>query len=308
MIHVRNIFLLLILVFTSIPVYAQVWTEFASMKVRGKDVTLFGDRTSFRVDDDDDEHRRLWVKLELSDDIESGYNDKKYRVRKEEYFFDCEEKKFAVSHTILLDKDGNEVYDSGYHHPFDPEYGDNWFSINGSRGPEIIHDKVCNLNLPENSDQETNPGKEKSEAGMKHDNGFRKSGSITGGIITDGLDVKKVRWASRDGFERLVFDVYKWGGYDGGESTERVDVPGYFEISGTGNSNTLDIKLEGYRAFSAKMPDFKESKLIKSLEVNRDEKFASDSGFFLELDLMEPPVFKAYELRDPARIVIDLKN
>lgn len=299
-----HILILLFVVFGSLPAYAQVWTEFATMKVRGMDVTLYGDKTSLRIDEQEEDKRRVWVKFEMSGSMKSQYNDKEYRTRKEEYFFDCEEKIFAVAHTVLLDKNNNEVYDSGYHHPLDPGYQKNWYDVTPGSGPEIIYDKVCNIQIDDNEERTVSPDKQALKENGKD---FITAGYITGGEITDGLDVKNIRWATWKGFERLVLDVYKWGGYEKPEGVEPAEKPGYFEVSMPKGENRLDIKLGGYRSFSADMPDIRDSAIIQSIAINRDEKLADDSGYLVNIALKKPSSFKAFELHSPGRIVVDLK-
>ena len=300
-------FSLLIVLALSVSASSQVWTEFATIDVRGMEVKLYGDSTSLRIDEENENERRLWVKFELSGNMKSPYNDKEYSIRKEEYFFKCAENEYTVAHTILMDDDGNTVFDSGYHHPFNPGYEKNWYQVTPGLGPEIIYDKVCNLEGKEDPDttgkSESDPGKDNET-----DEGYVSSGSITGGEITDGLDVKNVRWAIRKGFERIVFDVYKWGGYEKPEGTEPAEVPGYFEVSGKRNENGLLVRIGGYRSFSAQFPELKDSDLIEEISINRNEKLADDSGFIIEIDLKKPVIYKAFELHDPARIVVDLKE
>lgn len=298
------------MIILTFPAFSQVWNEFATMEVRGSKVTLYGDRTSLRIDEQNDDERRLWVKFELSEDMQSEYNKEKYRIRKEEYFFRCDENEFAVAHTILMDEKENIVYDSGYHHPFDPAYEENWYQVTPGSGPEIIYNSVCKLGEGKkqvaDESVKDDDSKETTSKTSERLKGFKTSGHITGGEITDGLDVKEVRWAPRKGFERLVFDVYKWGGYEKPEGTEPVEVPGYFEVSMSKDENKMEIRLGGYRSFSAELPELNDSKLIESITINKNEKLADDSGYILDVVLKRSSAFKAFELHKPARIVIDL--
>jgi len=43
--------------------YSAEWTKFATMKVQSTDVTLFGDKTSLQIDENDDSKRTLLVKF-----------------------------------------------------------------------------------------------------------------------------------------------------------------------------------------------------------------------------------------------------
>jgi hypothetical protein len=141
----------------------------------------------------------------------------------------------------------------------------------------------------------------------KQDN-YISSGSFEGGEITDGLDVKEMKYASHGKYERIILYIYKWGGHDKPEGTEPVDVPGHFKISSGKNNENLDVQLGGYRAFTAKLPRFEKSNLIRDITLPTGEKIVTGNGFSFVIGFKIPVKFEVFELHSPARIVIDFKR
>jgi len=159
--------------------------------------------------------------------------------------------------------------------------------------------------------KDTNLGKnsvEKSANVEEEYKGYKTSGYITGGDVTDGLDIKNLRWAPRQGFERLVFDVFEQSEEDEPGSAEPVDVPGYFEVSLPEAGNDIRIRLSGYRSFTAQIPDLGESKIIKNITVSKDNTLSDSSGYLVDVQLNSAAVFRAFELHKPGRIVLDIKE
>lgn len=299
--------LLLSVLITFTRANSEEWTKFATMKVQGTDVTLYGDKTSLQIDENDSSKRTLMVKFELSDDMKSEYNDGEYRTRREEYYFDCDGKRFTVAQTKLINAQGETVYDSGFHDPFSPDYEGKWYRVSPGSGPEIIYNKVCLLGKVHENSGVSSDTQQQVSASDDYE-GYKKSGYVTGGNMTDGLDVMHLRWAPRKDFERLVFDVYDPGDKGKTGSAKPVEVPGYFEVSMPQNEKDVRIKLSGYRSFSAQTPDIEGSKLIEDIIVSRDKNLSDKSGYIVNVKLKDPAVFKAFELHKPGRIVVDLKK
>ena len=61
-------------------------------------------------------------------------------------------------------------------------------------------------------------------------NNYITQGSFKGGVFTDGLDIKSIRWADHNSYERLVFDIYKWGGPNNPKGLLPNEYPGRFNI------------------------------------------------------------------------------
>ena len=130
-------------------------------------------------------------------------------------------------------------------------------------------------------------------------------GSVYGGKIADGLDVKNVRWGKHDDFERLVFDVYKWGGPTKPAGFVPNDYPGSFEIKFK-DEFTLLLNLSGYRAFTASSPDLYSSEFLEVAELQKGE-IGEESNFVFLIKLKRPAKLEVFELYSPARIVVDFK-
>lgn len=305
-----NIFILTIL--SSTFSYSAQWEKIGKIQVQDMTIKVFANKTSLKNDKTKKDYKNLWVKLELPKDLKSNLNNEDYRIRKEEYFFNCNKKLFTVSHVILINKDNKVVYDSGSFNPFSKNLDDSWIAVTSNSGPELIHDYICNENsinsiTDANAEKQENQKPKKAEKENKQ-GVFIISGSIVGGKVTDGLDIKRVRWATHEGYERLVFDVYMWGGPEKPEGVETVDEPGHFQISMHENDKILEVQLSGYRSFTAKIPELNTSKLIQKISKNTDEENADDSGFLLSIELKNTAEFRALELHSPARIVLDLKS
>ena len=146
---------------------------------------------------------------------------------------------------------------------------------------------------------------EKSSASrFKHGN-YINQGAIKGGEIADGLDIKYIRWADRGNFERLVFDVYKWGGPTNPEGIVPNEYPGTFTFEFV-NGKEIEATFEGYRAFTAKPPGFKKSSLVSGIRVVSGEEDADDSSHKIKIDFKKPVTIEVFELYSPARIVVDI--
>jgi len=139
---------------------------------------------------------------------------------------------------------------------------------------------------------------------LKHGN-YINTGSFKGGEIADGLDVKYIRWAHRKNFERLVFDIYKWGGPTSPEGILPNEYPGTYKFEFV-SEREVDISFEGYRAFTAEFPKFEKSDLVSEIKFLNDEENASDSGFNIKIYFKQPVKIKVFQLYSPARIVVDM--
>ena len=140
--------------------------------------------------------------------------------------------------------------------------------------------------------------------GAKHGE-YIGSGSIHGGEIADGLDVKNIRWADRGNFERLVFDIYKWGGPTNPAGILPNDYPGTFKFEFI-TETEVQARFDGYRAFTASFPKFEKSDLVSEIAIIRDEENADDSSFRIKIYFKRPVKIEVFELFSPARIVVDL--
>jgi len=109
------------------------------------------------------------------------------------------------------------------------------------------------------------------------------------------FEVTNVRWHQHDDFERLVFDIST-------DSDQDNDV-GICKIEPNSESTMyLKGELIGYRAFVPYLPTFASSQFIKDMKVVKN----SDNNFVFTITFYNPISYKAFALKDPARIVIDI--
>jgi hypothetical protein len=110
-------------------------------------------------------------------------------------------------------------------------------------------------------------------------------------VMSSLSEVTRVRWHQHDGFERLVFDVtsYKTGNFELGLDAK--------------NSSKLHGTLMGYRNFSATLPSFASSSIVKDMEVYTQ----GNSGYNFTLLLHRQTTYKVFLLQDPTRIVVDMQ-
>ncbi len=134
--------------------------------------------------------------------------------------------------------------------------------------------------------------------------GYKSVGYFHGGKIAESLDVRTVRWHKHEGYERVVFDIYAWHGVFGDKPYEKTDKTGLYQIGKEKKGSLhLDGEIMGYRAFSAKTPSFTQSKLVSKMQVIPNE----ENSFLFTLTLKKPASYKVFTLKDPSRIIIDLK-
>ena len=119
---------------------------------------------------------------------------------------------------------------------------------------------------------------------------------FSGGIISDELEVGKIREGHHEEYIRLVFDVYNESGY--------ANSVGHYEAIYNRHKKDISVKLSGYRKFSASFPSFSHSSVIEKIYF---EKYLDDSGFKFHIKLRQDAKLKIFDLPNPARLVFDIK-
>ncbi len=134
---------------------------------------------------------------------------------------------------------------------------------------------------------------------------YKKSGYFSSSDGGSDLDVRRIRWHKHLGFERVVFDIYKYNGVLAKSSYILSQSVGSYEI-GRDKKGSLEIdgELKGYRAFYATPPSFSKSKLIDSFEILSED----NDAYLFTMHLKKATPYKVFTLKNPARIVIDLKD
>ena len=123
-----------------------------------------------------------------------------------------------------------------------------------------------------------------------------KEESFQGGNITDGLNVKSIRVGYHDTYTRLVFDIEK-----NGEKAKKV---GDYNVDYDAETGMVHVTLNGYRSFSAKFPKFSRKSVVEKIYF---DKKLDDSSFKFSIKLRDSATVKAYDYKNPARLIIDIK-
>jgi hypothetical protein len=134
--------------------------------------------------------------------------------------------------------------------------------------------------------------------------GFKSQGYFQGGSAAEDLNIKSIRWHKHNGYERIVLDIYKWNGVFSERPYKKAHETGVYQIGRELTTDTtIDGEISGYRAFSANMPHFSKSASIKRMELFSND----DNSYIFSLILKHPASYKVFTLKNPARIVIDIK-
>jgi len=123
-----------------------------------------------------------------------------------------------------------------------------------------------------------------------------KEASFTGGNITDGLNVKSIRVGYHDTYTRLVFDIEK-----NGEKAKKV---GAYNVNYDAQTGIASVSLDGYSSFSAKIPKFSKKSVVEKISFNR---YLEESGFKISIKLRDTATVKAYDYKNPARLIVDIR-
>jgi hypothetical protein len=124
-----------------------------------------------------------------------------------------------------------------------------------------------------------------------------KINSFSSGAISDGLDVKQIREGRHDGYMRLVFDVY--------DSAKPAREVGRYDAKYSDSKKDIVVVLQGYRKFSAPLPSFPSHSVIEQIHFDQ---YPDDSGFKFHIKLRENAKVRIFDLKNPARIVFDIKS
>ena len=120
-----------------------------------------------------------------------------------------------------------------------------------------------------------------------------------GGEISDGLDIKTIRSSQSTMRTRIVFDIYT--------SETKATQSGNYIFTYTPSNKQISAVVTGYRKFSALTPNkirsFPSNSIIKNIKM---EKYMDDSGFKFNINLNKSASVNVFELKSPARIVVDI--
>lgn len=127
-------------------------------------------------------------------------------------------------------------------------------------------------------------------------------GAVEGGESADGCDLRNIRWGKQPGFERVVLDIDQ-GAYQ--EKGLPVQVPCYFKIKYEFYPYRFTVLLSGIRARNAKYQQFTGSGLIQGTYLIP---YLDDAGIMFAVALKKPVEYEIFEMHNPGRIVIDLRE
>ena len=194
---------------------------------------------------------------------------------------------------ILLDRDEKTVYDSGSYDPFSEEYKNSWKLISPKSGPDLIYHYIC---VDKTKTESTIDSTEK----QTDEEILPEPIKIDSIKKSDGFEVKKIRWAKHEDYERVVIDIFK--------GDKPVEKPTNYNVSEEEGKNRLRVEFKDYNKFSAEIPDLKDSGFISKIYNENDRKDQTKNNFVIVIDLKKQVEYKSFELENPGRIVIDLND
>ena len=130
------------------------------------------------------------------------------------------------------------------------------------------------------------------------------SQQFVGGVISDGLNVKSIRKGRHSNYERLVFDIQTWSAY-GSMEEKKVNTVGAYNATYNPSKKLITVVLNGYRSFTAPFPTFSRESVIENIYF---EQYKDDSGYKFHIKLKESTEVKVFDLKNPARMVFDIKS
>jgi len=130
--------------------------------------------------------------------------------------------------------------------------------------------------------------------------------TFTGGTVTDGLDMGTIRLGLNEGKTRLVFDSYTW---DMHVKTPQIKAKhsGHYDFKYDAKNRRITAVVSGYRGFSAlnatKPRLFSTSDMVEKIYL---ETYLDDSGYKFTIQLNQDAQVNIFELKEPARIIVDI--
>ena len=120
--------------------------------------------------------------------------------------------------------------------------------------------------------------------------------SFSNAVVKNGLDVVKIREGRHEEYIRLVFDVY-----DKGKPAKSI---GRYDAKYTSSQEDISVVLHGYQKFSAPLPSFPHDSVIEQVHFDQ---YPKNKGFKFHIKLRQNAKVKIFELKNPARLVFDIK-
>ncbi len=128
---------------------------------------------------------------------------------------------------------------------------------------------------------------------------------LSGGSISDGLDLSRIRIGEHTGYTRIVFDVTYWEGYGPPKAGTSSKSVGHYKFT-LKQDNNIEIEFSGFRSSSAKDIMVSEPSIVRSIKRLKGEAYGDDSSVFYRIGLRDSAKLKVFPLYNPARIVLDI--
>ena len=120
--------------------------------------------------------------------------------------------------------------------------------------------------------------------------------SVSHRVNRNSLDVVKIREGRHESYSRLVFDVY-----EDGKPTKTV---GEYDAKYSSSHNDISVILYGYQKFTAPLLSFPIDSTIEQIYF---EQYPASQGFKFHIKLREDAKVRIFDLKNPARLVFDIK-
>ncbi len=130
---------------------------------------------------------------------------------------------------------------------------------------------------------------------------------LSGGTISDGLDLSNIRIGEHTGYTRIVFDVKYWEGYGAPKAGTSSDNVGHYTFT-LDQNHSIEIEFSGFRSSSAKDIVISGHSMVQSIKILQGEAYGDDSSVFYRIRLRAPARLKVFHLYNPARIVLDISS
>ncbi len=128
---------------------------------------------------------------------------------------------------------------------------------------------------------------------------------LSGGEVSDGLDLSHIRIGEHIGYTRIVFDVQYWEGYGTPKAGTSSDKVGYYTFTLKQN-HSIEAVFSGFRSSSAKDVTISGESRVLLIKRLRGEAYGDDSAVFYEILLRGDSRLRVFHLDDPARIILDV--
>lgn len=130
---------------------------------------------------------------------------------------------------------------------------------------------------------------------------------LSGGSVSDGLDLAHIRIGEHNEYTRIVFEVKYWKGYGASKAGRSSDTVGHYKFT-LDQDHTIEAVFSGFRSGSANETAISGESRVQSVKRLKGEAYGDDSTVFYQIRLRHASRLKVFHLYDPARIVLDIST